>query len=247
MNATATPVKRRLFKAWHIYRRELAALYLSPLAYASMAVFLLISGYFFALILLGGQMAEMRGAFSNMGLTFLFMAPVLTMRLLADERRTGTDELLLTAPLSVTDIVVGKYMAVMTVYVSGLALTALYPWYLYRFGTPDWGPILSGYLGLILIGGAFLAVGLFASSVTDNQMVAGVIGFGLLLLFWVCGWAGETLTGRTGDVLASLSLLDRFTDFHKGMIDSSNVLFYLSYIFAFLYLAVRAVERRRWS
>ena len=236
-----------LAKTWFIFRREVAAYFLSPAAYAVMAVYLLICGYFFSVSLIASQAAEMRGALGNMGITFLFMAPILTMRLLAEERRQGTDELLLTSPLSVGAIVAGKYLAVTAVYALILTITGIYPVIISIFGDPDAGPIITGYIGLFLLGASFLAVGVFASSVTDNQMVAGVVGFGILLLLWIFSWAGDALANDLGRALQAVSILNRFDDFRKGILDLANVLFYLSYIFGFLFLAVRMVEKRRWS
>lgn len=241
------PSRLPLAKTWYVFRREMAAYFLSPVAYVVMAVYLLICGYFFSVSLIATQAAEVRGVLGNMGITFLFMAPVLTMRLLAEERRQGTDELLLTSPLSVGEIVAGKYLAAAAMFAVTLLITGLYPGIVAIYGDPDIGPILTGYLGLFLLGSAFLAVGVFASSVTDNQMVAGVIGFGILLLLWVFSWAGDSLANEIGRVLSAVSILSRFDDFRRGILDLANVIFYLSYIAGFLFLAVRMVERRRWS
>ena len=182
-----------------------------------------------------------------MAVIFLFIAPVLTMRQLAEERKLGTDELIMTSPVSTTSIVVGKYLAAVCTYVVYLVITMIYPAILIKYGSPDMGPIYSGYLGMFLFGAGCLAVGTFSSSLTDNQMVAGVVGFGLLLLFWILGWAGAVVTGPIGDTLANFSLLKRFDDFQKGIIDLSSVLYYVSFISIFIFLAVRVIDSRRWS
>ncbi|MCL6451241.1 MAG: ABC transporter permease subunit [Acetobacteraceae bacterium] len=236
-----------LARVGYVYRREMSAYFLSPVAYVVIAVYLVLSGYFFSMILLATHSAEMRGTLGDMSLVFLFVAPVLTMRLLADERRTGTDELLFTSPLSTADIVAGKYLASLSVFLVMLALTGVYPIILMRYGQPDMGTVLSGYLGVFLLGAVFLAVGLFASSLTDNQVVAGMIGFGMLLLLWVLGWAGQSLENWLGRALAALSVLDRFSDFNKGVLDLSNAVFYLSYIAGFCFLTVFFLDRRRWA
>ncbi len=232
---------------WAIFKKELRAYFLSPVAYAVAGVFLLLSGYFFSVIMLTTRTAEMRAAFGNMSIVLIFVVPLLTMRLLAEEVRQGTAELLLTCPLRSTHIILGKYLASLVLYLAMLAMTGIYPWVLLRFGNPDPGPIISGYLGIFLLGASFLAVGLFASSVTDSNIVAAMVAFGLLLLLWVLGWAGEALGGRLGDVLTSLALFERLNDFRKGIIDSSNCLHYLSYIVGFLFLAGLGLERRRWG
>ena len=234
-------------KMWSIFKREVASYFTSPMAYVMGAVFLLLSGYFFSIILLATHSASMQGVLGNMAVVFLFIAPVLTMRLLAEERKLGTDELIMTAPVSITSIVVGKYLAAVCTYAVYLAITFIYPAILMKYGSPDMGPIYSGYLGMSLFGAGCLAVGTFTSSLTDNQMVAGIIGFGILLIFWILGWSGDIVTGSLGDTLANLSLLKRFDDFQKGIIDLSSVLYYISFIFIFLFLAIRVVDSRRWS
>lgn len=232
---------------WFIFKREVAAYFVSPMAYVMGAVFLMLSGYFFSIILLATHDASMQGILGNMALVFLFIAPVLTMRQLAEERKLGTDELIMTSPVSITSIVVGKYLAGLFTYMVYLAITWVYPVILIKYGNPDMGPIYSGYLGMFLFGAGCLAVGTFSSSLTDNQMVAGVIGFGLLLLFWILGWAEAIVTGPVGNAIANLSLLKRFDDFQKGIVDLSSVLYYVSFIFIFLFLAVRVIDSRRWS
>lgn len=236
-----------MHKMWSILKREVASYFVSPMAYVVGAVFLVLSGYFFSVILLATHSASMQGVLGNMAVVFLFVSPVLTMGLLAEERKLGTDELIMTAPVGTTSIVVGKYLAAVLTYLVYLAISLIYPVILIKYGSPDMGPIYSGYLGMFLFGAGCLAVGIFSSSLTDNQMVAGVIGFGLLLLFWILGWAGAIVRGPVGETLANLSLLKRFDDFQKGIIDFSSVLYYISFIFIFIFLTVRVIDSRRWS
>lgn len=236
-----------MHKMWSILKREVASYFVSPMAYVVGAVFLVLSGYFFSVILLATHSASMQGVLGNMAVVFLFVSPVLTMGLLAEERKLGTDELIMTAPVGTTSIVVGKYLAAVLTYLVYLAISLIYPVILIKYGSPDMGPIYSGYWGMFLFGAGCLAVGIFSSSLTDNQMVAGVIGFGLLLLFWILGWAGAIVRGPVGETLANLSLLKRFDDFQKGIIDFSSVLYYISFIFIFIFLTVRVIDSRRWS
>lgn len=236
-----------MHKMWSILKREVASYFVSPMAYVVGAVFLVLSGYFFSVILLATHSASMQGVLGNMAVVFLFVSPVLTMGLLAEERKLGTDELIMTAPVGTTSIVVGKYLAAVLTYLVYLAISLIYPVILIKYGSPDMGPIYSGYLGMFLFGAGCLAVGIFSSSLTDNQMVAGVIGFGLLLLFWILGWAGAIVRGPVGETLANLSLLKRFDDFQKGIIDFSSVLYYISFIFIFIFLTIRVIDSRRWS
>ncbi|HOB90723.1 MAG: ABC transporter permease subunit [Bacillota bacterium] len=230
-----------------IYKREVGAYFLSPTAYVVAAVFLSLTGYFFTAITTSLGLAEMRLVFPDMATIFLFVAPILTMRTIAEEKKAGTDELLFTAPVSIATIVVGKYLAVLTVYCVMLLLTFTYPGVLIKLANPDIGPIASGYLGLFLIGAVFLAVGVFASSLTNSQVVAGVITFGILLFTYVVSWASNVLSGLAGRVLSVFSVLDRMSDLQKGVINTSDILYYISIAFVFLFLAVRMLDSRRWS
>ncbi|MBI2874645.1 MAG: ABC transporter permease subunit [Firmicutes bacterium] len=238
---------RSLLKVRALMRREAGVYFLSPMAYVFAALFLLLTGYFFSVMIMSSQYIEMRSILHNMVVIFLFVAPVLTMRLMAEERRMGTEELLMTAPLTAFQIVLGKFLAAVVFWVLLLAATAVYPIILQVFGNPEVIPILTGYLGVILAGSTFLALGLFASSLTDNQVIAGVVSFTMLLILWVIGLAGESAGGVTGQVLKNLSFIEHLQDFPKGIIDFSDVLFYLSAIAVFLFLTTRSLERRRWS
>src|SRR5689334_12569319 len=170
---------------WAVATRELRSYFLSPLAYVIIALFLALSGYLFALILANGREASLRGLVQNVSVLYLFIVPAISMRLLAEEQRTGTVELLLTNPVQEWEIVTGKFLASVMLLMIMLALTLLYPVFLFAFGNPDRGPIITGYLGVVLQAAAFLAVGLWASSMTQNQIVAAIIAFALLLVLWL--------------------------------------------------------------
>lgn len=230
-----------------IWQREVASLFRSPIAYVVIAAFLVLAGYIFSVALFATQLADLSILQGNVAVIFLFLAPLLTVRTLAEERRLGTDEFLLTAPLTIPEIVLGKYLAVLTVYAVMLLITGIYPLILALLAEPDIGPMFSGYVGLFLLGASYLAVGVFASSLSENQMVAGVIGFGILLFLWLLGWVAGAVGGMWGQIAQSLSLLDRFNDFARGIIDSTDVLFYISFIFVFLFFTIRTIDRRRWS
>jgi len=229
-----------------IFKRELKSYLVSPLAYAAGVVFLAISGYFFSVILLATRVADLRPYFLNLGVILLLVTPLLTMRSLAEERQSHTDELLMTLPATAAQIVVGKYLAVLALYAGMLALTAVYPALLYWLSDPPAGPIVSSYVGALLLGGTFLAVGVFTSSLTDSQMVAGLLCFGLILLMWVINWLAFATTGPIADAARQLAVFERFDDFTKGLIDSTHVLFYVSAIAILLFLSVRSLERRTW-
>lgn len=209
-------------------------------------VFLAISGYFFSVILLATRVADLRPYFLNLGVILLLVTPLLTMRSLAEERQSHTDELLMTLPATPAQVVVGKYLATLALYAAFLALTGVYPALLFWLSDPPAGPILTSYLGALLLGGTFLAVGILTSSMTDSQMVAGLTCFGLILLLWVVNWLAFASTGAVAEAARVLAVFDRFDDFTKGLIDSTHVLFYLSAIFVLLFLSVHNLERRTW-
>jgi ABC-2 type transport system permease protein len=171
---------------------------------------------------------------------------VLTMRLLAEEKSTGTMELLMTFPVTDSQVVLGKFLATFVVYLLMLAPTLVYVGVIRAFGGNEWGPLLSAYLGLVLLGASFIAVGMFSSSLARNQIVAGVLGIGLLLLLWVMGAASSVLGPRLSSLIAYLSLNDHFMNFGQGVIDLKDVVFYLSFIAGALFLTVRVLESGRW-
>ena len=229
-----------------IARRELLAYFISPIAYMVSAVFLLIAGYLFSLILIQSQQATMEGLFFNIMVVLIFVVPLLTMRLLADEQKTGTLEILLTAPVRDWEVVLGKYLAAMGMFGVMLACTLYFPFILWRVGgSPDWGPILTGYLGLLLLTSAMMAIGTLTSAVTENQIVAAVLGFGILLLLWLIDAAGNIATG-SASVLTYLSLPTHYNDFARGAINLEDVVYYLSVTIAALFIATRMLETRRY-
>ncbi len=234
-------------KVWAVFQREFGAYFCSPIAYVVMAVFLLLSGFFFYIILRGTQEASMRYTFANMGITLLFLCPLLTMRLLAEEIKSGTIEPLMTDPVTDAQVVVGKYLSALAFYMTLLAPTWLYVVILKVIGDPDMGPIISGYCGLVAMGSAFLAVGLLASSLSKNQIVAGVVSFVALLLLWVVGWATEGSTIVLGEAIAYLSFFDHYEPFRKGMIETRSVFYFISVAVLLVMLSVRVLASRKSS
>jgi len=226
--------------------RELRSYFVSPLAWVVGALFLIVSGYLFSLILFGSREASLRGLFENLSVVFLLITPALTMRLLAEERSRGTIELMLTLPVSDTQIVLGKYLAVCVYLVFLLALTLLYPALLAWVGKPDWMPILTGYLGIFLLGASFLAIGLMASSWTNNQVVAAIATFAISLVVWLM----QSLTSVFGQQLAPLfeylSVITHHTNMGRGIVDTTDLIFFGSFIGICLYLTIRSVEVYRW-
>jgi ABC-2 type transport system permease protein len=250
---------------WPIFKKELRSYFVSPIAYVVMVMFLAIAGYFFYssfafFNFIGFQamsnpmMARnlnitegvLRPLYGNLGVVLLFILPLLTMRLFAEEKKQGTIELLLTYPLRDLAVVLAKFAACLTVYTLMLALTALYPVLLMIYAQPEIGPILAGYVGLFLLGAAFIALGTLASSLTENQIVAAAISFGVLLIFWVIGWSSQFASGDVGRLISHLSLLDHFDSFPKGVIDTKDVVFFVSFMVLCLFLTLRSLESHRW-
>jgi ABC-2 type transport system permease protein len=227
--------------------RELRAYTTGWMAYIVTAGFLLIGGFIFWVILYNTNQAEMRWGFQNWAVTFLFIAPLITMRLLAEEKKTGTLELLTTSPVTDAQVVLGKYLGAVGLLVGMLVMTFVMPLLLLHYNQPEFGPIWVGYLGLLLAGGSFLAAGLLASSVTDSQVVAGFLGFGILLSFWIIGWAAPP--GGTGwaSALQYLSIVTHLEDFSRGVIDTKDLVYYVSFIAVFLFFTVRVMESGKWK
>ena len=229
-----------------IAARELRSYFGSPLAYIITAIFLIVTGYGFAWNSITYLETTIQG-FLGWGSFFLILLiPALTMRLLAREVELGTMELLLTAPVRDSEVVLGKFLAGLGILGVMLSLTLYYPALLIAFGHPDLGPLASGYLGLFLLGAVFLAVGLFASSLTASQMIAFVLASAIVLALWFIGQTAAFAEGSSREVLRYISLSTYLPDFGKGIIDTRAIVYYLSLIALFLFMTLRSLEMRRW-
>ena len=252
-----------------IVERELRAYFISPVAYVVLTIFVFLSGIFFQTILnqvmqmatvsalqsqrfgTGPQPIDMPGLVSRsfmgtLSVILLFMLPMITMALFSEEKRRGTIELLLTAPLTDLQVVAGKFLAAVSFYSIMLATTWVPISVLFIYGDPAWGPILTGYLGLLLYGVALLALGLFVSTLTENQIVAAVLSFGAILMLWMVDVVAQSATSTTRAVLTYLSILGHLDDFIKGVLASSHVIFYLSLMSLGLFLTYRSIDSMRW-
>ncbi|MEK7700952.1 MAG: ABC transporter permease subunit [candidate division NC10 bacterium] len=253
-------------RAWSIFKKEMRLYFTSPIAYVVGTIFLLIAGYFFYNIFAFFTLASMQSAmnpamardmsvtdgvmrplFSNISVILLLLMPLITMRLFAEERRSGTIELLLTYPVRDGAVLAGKYLAALALYALMLALTLSYPGIVLYFARLEWGPLLTGYVGLLLMGATFLAVGIFASSLTENQIVASITTFGILLILWIIGWSADYVGGVWGKVLQHLSILEHNDNFAKGVLDTKDIAYYLNFIALALFLTLRSLEARRWK
>jgi ABC-2 type transport system permease protein len=231
---------------WAVTTRELRSYFLSPLAYLVGAFFVFGSGLLFWLILQSNHEASVRGLISNVHVLFLFVIPMISMRLLAEEQRTGTMELLMTNPVQEWEIVTGKFLGSAFFVLCMLLATLLFPLFLFIFGSPDRGPILTGYLGALLQGSAFLAIGLWASSLTENQIVSAVISFILLLALWLSDNIGQASGGIFGQIVGYTSLINHIQGFAQGVVDSKDVIFYLTVIGGGLVLSTLSLQSKRY-
>ncbi len=243
--------------------KELRSYFSSPVAWILMGFFAIIFGYFFNVYLDFFVQSATRSQFGapqptnvnsdmirhllgNASVLILFLLPMITMRTYSEEKRSGTIELLLTSPVSDLDITLGKFFGAVGVYLGLLAVTMIHIATLFGLGDPEWKPIAAGYLGLLLLGSCFISVGLFISSTTKNQVVAGAVTFIVALLFWIINWFSESVGPTTAAVLNYLSVTQHFDDFGKGVIDTKHVVFYLSFIVFGLFLTLKSVDTERW-
>jgi ABC-2 type transport system permease protein len=250
---------------WSIYRKELYSLFASPIFYVVGFIFLVISGYFYygavlfysrysfqaaqdpmAMSSLNLTEMVLRPFFLDMSVVLLLLTPLLTMRVYAEERKSGTLELLFTYPVSDRATLLAKFTAVTTTL--GVILLATVPCLLLLgyVGKPNWPAVYCGYLGVLLLGSAFLALGLFTSAMTQNQIVAAILSFGALLMFWVIGWMKSFVGATAAKVINYISVTRHFDSFAKGVLDARDLVFYLAFILVFLFLTLRQVESYRW-
>jgi ABC-2 type transport system permease protein len=249
---------------WAIFKRELKVYFSSSIAYAILIIFLVMAGYFFysgmSLYsmysmqaiqnpeLMGLNLAEMvmTPLFGNMTVVMLLMLPALTMRLFSEEKKSGTYELLFTYPIRDVEVLLGKYLAALCVFTVMIGLTGTYQVILLYFGRNELSVVLAAYLGLFLMGASFLSLGVLVSAMTENQVVAAVVSFGGLLILWLLGWSSSLVSKDFGQVLTYLSLIKHSENLFKGLVNTTDIVYYLSFIFFFLFLTLRSLESKRW-
>ena len=236
-----------------IWKREVQNYFLTPIGYVFMGVFLLCGGVFFFLSNIASSSSSLETLFGNMIDLFMLVMPILTMRLLSEEKRTKSDQLLLTSPLSITQIVVGKFLAAATVLFATMVVMLIYVVIICCYSTPYPGMIVSNYLGFFLVGCCYVSIGVLMSALTENQVSAAVLTFGANLLLQILESLSSSLTIPTlgfinlNTVLSWMSLYKRYYDFTAGILSFANVLYYVSFCFVILFLAVRVIDKRRWS
>jgi ABC-2 type transport system permease protein len=247
-----------------IANKELRGYFASPIAYIVMGLFALTYGYFFYAMLLyfdrtsmqmmsmgGGQTANVNEqlispSFQNTMVVFLFILPMVTMRTYSEEKRSGTIELLLTAPITDFEIIMGKFLGALGLYAAMLAVTLIHIGILFAIGNPEPLPILTSYLGMLLMGGCFISVGLLISSMTKNQIVAGMVTFVVFLMLWVIDWLATFMGPTAQAVLNYLSFTQHLTDFMRGVLDTKHIVYYVTFIAFGLFLTARSVDTERW-
>jgi ABC-2 type transport system permease protein len=252
-----------------IYRKEMRSYFISPIAYIILAFFTAIAGYFFYGLLVQFLEYSMRSMmqaqyykmapppvnvnelvvrplFLNMSIIVLFFLPAITMRLFSEEKKSGTIELLMTSPITQTQTIIGKFLAGCSLYAVMVFLTIPYIATLFLYGNPEYGPVLTGYLGMLLFGFSFVAIGLVISSLTENQIISAIATFGVLLLLWVIDWMAAYTGPTIGAFFSYISVIDHLEGFAKGIINSQDVVFYVSLTAFALFLTYSSMESLRW-
>ena len=246
-----------------IAHKELKSYFSTPIAYIVIGFFALLFGYFFYAMLVifnqqslqfGGEGGAMdinqqliRPLFLNASVILLFVLPLITMRTYSEEKRSGTIELLLTSPVSDLEIIIGKFLGAMALYAAMLGITLIHVALLFSYGNPEWKVVVTGYAGLLLMGGCFISVGLLISSMTKNQIVSGMVTFAVFLLLWVINWIASFTGPTTQSVLNYLSITDHFDDFTRGILDTKHLIYYFSVMSFGLFLTSRSVDTERWK
>jgi ABC-2 type transport system permease protein len=247
-----------------IAHKEIRSYFASPIGYIVIGFFALLYGWFYINMLnyfvgqsmqasLGGGAQPMnvnqvmiRPLLQNVTILLLFLMPMVTMRSYSEEKRSGTIELLLTSPVSDLEIIVGKFLGALALWAIALAVSLIHIALLFAYGRPEWQPIVTAYLGLLLMGGCFISLGLFISSLTRNQIVAGMVTFAVFLLLWVITWIGSAAGPQAEKVTQYLSIVDHYDDFGKGVLDTTHFIYYLSFITFGLFLTAKSVDSERW-
>jgi gliding motility-associated transport system permease protein len=246
-----------------IAHKELKSYFSTSIAYIVIGFFALLFGYFYyAMLVIFNQQSLQFGAeggamdinqqlirplFLNASVILLFVLPLITMRTYSEEKRSGTIELLLTSPVSDLEIIVGKFLGAMTLYAAMLGITLIHMALLFSYGNPEWKVVVTGYIGLLLMGGCFISVGLLISSLTKNQIVSGMVTFAVFLLLWVINWIASFTGPTTQSVLNYLSITDHFDDFTRGILDTKHLIYYFSVMSFGLFLTSRSVDTERWK
>ena len=230
-----------------VLKRELSAYFSSPIGYIYLAVFYVFSGYFFFGVLYSNT-TSLSNVFNGMFTIIMLLIPILTMRLMSEDLKNKTDQALLTAPISLLSLVLGKFLSALIVYCLGVAITLVYAIVIATFAPPDWTVVFGNVLGMLLLGSALIAIGMFISALTENQVIAAVGGFAVgFSLILVNSLASLISTEWLKKFVSGLSFMERYDEFTNGILDISNIFFFISICAVFVFFTVRVFEKRRWS
>jgi hypothetical protein rflaF_02089 len=232
-----------------IYRREMGAFFTSGLGYVFLTVFYAFSGYFFYNDVLSSKITDTSPMFVSMFIIFIFLIPVLTMRLLSEEKKNKTDQGLLTAPISLWELVLGKFLAAFTLFVIAESIIFVYAIILKYLGDVVWQTLIGNYVAMLFLGAAFISIGLFVSSLTENQMTAAVVSFVVMLILYVYDdmFLGRISNDKVLDILSALSFRSRYVEFTTGVFSAGSILFFISTAFLFNFFTIKVLEKKRWS
>lgn len=230
-----------------IYKRELKSFFYSPIAYSVIGFFVMATALFFWMNNIMGGSPMFTSVLSNVSLMLVFIAPILTMKLLAEERRNGTEVLIRTSTVSISGIVYGKFFSAFTVFCIMTGITVIFPLIMMTRGTVSMATTFGSYIGFILLGSTFIAIGLLMSSMTENQVVAAISGFVILLMMFLLQAIASFVGGVVGQAMNWVSLIARYNDFSQGIFNLTSVIFYISFTMVILFITIMNIERRRWS
>ncbi len=230
-----------------VLRREMSNYFTSPIGYIFLAVFYFFSGMFFANVLAYNS-TDITNVFSGLFTVLMFIIPLLTMRSMSEEKKQKTDQLLLTSPIKLGSLVIGKFLAAFLIYCIALAITVVYSIILAAFETPEWSVVIGNIFGALLLGAALIAIGVFISALTENQLIAAIGSFAVMMfIMMIDSFATLIPVEFISNILLKISFMTRYTDFVSGILNFANVLFFLSIAVIFNFLTVRVLEKKRWS
>ena len=230
-----------------ILKREMQNYFASPIGYIFLAVFYFFAGMFFSSVLYANT-TDITYVFSSLFTVLIFIIPLLTMRSMSEDKKQKTDQLLLTSPINLSGLVMGKFLAAFLMYCIALAVTVVYSLILATFAAPEWSVVIGNIFGALILGAALIAIGVFISSLTENQLIAAVGSFAVMMfIMMIDGFASLIPVDFIANIILSLSFMSRYEDFVSGILNISNVLFFVSIAVVFIFLTVRVLERRRWN
>lgn len=230
-----------------ILKREMQSYFASPIGYIFLAVFYFFAGMFFSSVLYSNT-TDVTYVFSSLFTVLIFIIPLLTMRSMSEDKKQKTDQLLLTSPVNLSGLVMGKFLAAFLMYCIALAVTVVYSLILAAFAAPEWSVVIGNIFGALILGAALISIGVFISSLTENQLIAAVGSFAVMMfIMMIDGFASLIPVDFISKIILKLSFMSRYEDFVAGILNISNILFFVSIAVVFIFLTVRVLERRRWN